>query len=142
MKRLPKVKQLEERIDSDTDEYNEYIEPGIESDDISDHINEFREGIDEIRDMFLSTNGDTGEKFAKLSFGLANLCSYRNTVFEGLLSTGMTESDADSTLDSIIVRAGFNDMMMGVVSFREPAKKKRGRKNGNRPKKNVARSKR
>lgn len=123
LKRLSKVKRLEKQVACD--EYEE-----SDNDDVptSDYVKEFREGIEEISDMF--TNGgdeNGGDKFGKLSFGLANLCNYRNTIFDELVGNGMSESNASNKLKSILVEAGFNNMMLEIVSFRE-ANKKRGRK--------------
>ena len=126
---LPKIKQLERRVVAD----GEYDDGGYEESDstdipgASDYVKEFKEGIDEISELFMSGDESGGDKFGKLSFGLANLCNYRNTVFDDLVSGGMSESRADNKLKSILVDAGFNDMMLSIVSFRE-AKKKRGRK--------------
>lgn len=123
---LPKIKQLERRIAGGVAD-DEYEESDIADVPTSDHVKEFREGIEEISEMFADESESGGDKFGKLSFGLANLCNYRNTVFDGLVSNGMSESRADAKLKSILVDAGFNDMMLEIVSFRE-AKKKRGRK--------------
>jgi hypothetical protein len=119
---LGKGKQLEKRVAGiEDDEYTDDVP------DNYDHVSEFKEGIDEIKELFMNESESGGDKFGKLSFGLANLCNYRNTVFDGLVSNGMSESAADSKLRSIITEAGFNDMMLEIVSFRE-ANKKRGRK--------------
>lgn len=122
LKRMSKAKQLEKCVADD--EYEESDNADVPT---SDYVKEFREGIEEISDMFVSEGESGGDKFGKLSFGLANLCNYRNTVFDELVSNGMSESAADSKLRSIITDAGFNNMMLEIVSFRE-AKKKRGRK--------------
>ena len=122
LKRMSKAKQLEKRVADD--EYEE-----SDNDDVptSDYVKEFREGIEEISDMFANGDEDGGDKFGKLSFGLANLCNYINTVFDELVGNGMSESNASNKLKSILVEAGFNTMMLEIVSFRE-TKNKRGRK--------------
>jgi len=133
VKRLSKLKQLERRIDSDDDQGDDYPDDhtddsrGTDTMSTSGYVAEFKEGIDEITELFLNDDESGGDKFAKLSFGLANLCNYRNTVFDGLVGGGMSESRADVKLKSILVDAGFHDMMMEIISFREP-EKKRGRK--------------
>lgn len=124
---MSKVKTLEKRVIGDVAD-DEYDGPDItDVSDNSDHVSEFKEGIDEIKELFMDESESGGDKFGKLSFGLANLCNYRNTVFDGMVSNGMSESSADKKLKSILVEAGFNTMMLEIVSFRE-AKKKRGRK--------------
>ena len=119
---MSKSKRLEKRVADD--EYEESDNADVPT---SDYVQEFREGIEEISDMFVNGDEDGGDKFGKLSFGLANLCNYRNTIFDELVGNGMSESSADNKLKSILIEAGFNTMMLEIVSFRE-AKKKRGRK--------------
>jgi len=124
VKQLSKLKQLEKRIGDD--EYEESDNADIQGG--SDYVKEFKEGIDEITELFIDESESGGDKFGKLSFGLANLCNYRNTVFDELVGSGMSENIADAKLNSILVEAGFNDMMMRVVSFREAKKKRKIRK--------------
>ena len=129
MKPLPKTRRIEKRIIDSTgidDDYEVCDDADTSDTSFSDHIKEFREGIGEIQEMFLTGEEEGGEKFAKFSFGLANLCKYRNTLFDNFVESGMSESSADNALRSIISDAGFMDMMLAVVSYRE-TKKKRGR---------------
>jgi hypothetical protein len=121
LKKLGKGKQLEKRVAGiEDDEYNDDVP------DNSDHVSEFKEGIDEIKELFMDESESGGDKFGKLSFGLANLSNYRNVVFENLVGNGMSETKADQKIKHILIDAGFIDMMLDIVSFRE--EKKRGRK--------------
>jgi len=120
VKRLPKLKQLEKRI-GDDDECEESDTADIPG--TSDYVKEFKEGIDEITELFMDESESGGDKFGKLSFGLANLCNYRNTVFDELVGSGMSETKANSKIKHILIDAGFNDMMIEIVSFREAKKK-------------------
>jgi len=138
--KMSKLGGLKKRIDSDdqgedypddhTDDSSTGDSRGTDTMSTSGYVAEFKEGIDEITELFLNDDESGGDKFGKLSFGLANLCNYRNTVFDELVGSGMSETKADKKIKHILIDAGFNNMMLEIVSFRE-AKKKRGRKKVN-----------
>lgn len=90
------------------------------------YIDEFREGIEEISDMF-RTDGSVSDKFAQLVFGLANFNQYRNSVYDEMIDNGMSPSEADRRLRSIILDAGLCDMMITIINFREKSPRRRKR---------------
>ena len=96
-------------------------DPGDES-----YIDEFREGIEEISDMF-RTDGSVSDKFAQLVFGLANFNQYRNSVYDEMIDNGASPSEADRRLRSIILDAGLCDMMITIINFREKSPRRRKR---------------
>ena len=98
------------------------------SDDYNDYIEEFREGIGELRKMF-DVDGNMSDKFAQLAIGLANFNQYRNSVYDEMLKDGVPKSEIDSDLREIIIEAGAHKLIDSIIAFREsPKRRKRNSK--------------
>lgn len=121
-KKVIKTKKPSRRSsrDYDDDGYDNY---GSSSGD--DYLSEFKEGISEITAMFNEDTGKSSEKFAQLSIALANFNQYRNSTFDDLVKSGMSESRADRELRSVIKDAGICTMITDIINHREKKKRRR-----------------